>query len=51
MEYKFDKTIEDLIMSYPNDYDLGTKIREIYNQSRKLKTDKDGVQQEDTQKG
>jgi hypothetical protein len=51
MEYKFDKTIVDLIKSYPNDCNLGGKIREIYNESRKLKIDKDGVQQEDTQEG
>ena len=48
---EFNEFIKDLIKQYPNDYDLGGKIRELYNQSKNIKTNNDGVQQEDTQEG
>jgi hypothetical protein len=48
---EFDNFIKELIKQYPNDYDLGGKIRELYNQSKNIKTNNDGVQQEDTQEG
>lgn len=48
---EFNEFIKDLIKQYPNDYDLGGKIRELYNQSKNIKTNNDGIQQEDTQEG
>ena len=48
---EFDNFIKELIKQYPNDYDLGGKIRELYNQSKNIKTNNYGVQQEDTQEG
>jgi hypothetical protein len=36
-----------LVKENPNDSDLGKKVREMYH---KLKSDNNGVQQEDTQK-
>ena len=48
---EFDNFIKELIKQYPNDYDLGGKIRELYNQSKNIKTNNDGIQQEDTQEG
>jgi hypothetical protein len=48
---EFDNFIKELIKQYPNDYDLGGKIRELNNQSKNIKTNNDGVQQEDTQEG
>lgn len=29
MEIKISKTIRDLVKEYPNDYDLGSKVREL----------------------
>jgi hypothetical protein len=48
----FNKVIEDLIKEYPNDSDLGRKVRQLYLDGEKLKKiKKDGIQQEDTQEG
>lgn len=38
---------EKLVKENPNDSDLGKKVREMY---RKLKSENNGIQQEDTQK-
>jgi hypothetical protein len=52
MKFMFNKVIEDLIKEYPNDGDLGRKIRQLYLDGEKLKKEKkDGIQQEDTQEG
>lgn len=47
MKIKVKKMVEELIMKYPNDYDLGLKVRELFNQIKKIK--KDVVQQENNQ--
>jgi hypothetical protein len=42
------KILEQLVKENPNDIELGKKVREMhYN----LKDNKDGIQQENTQKG
>jgi hypothetical protein len=52
MKFMFNKVIEDLIKEYPNDSDLGGKVRQLYLDGEKLKKrKKDGIQQEDTQEG
>ena len=38
---------EKLVKENPNDGDLGKKVREMYH---KLKSENNGIQQEDTQK-
>ena len=52
MKFMFNKIIEDLVREFPNDGDLGRKVRQLYLEAEKLKKDKkDGIQQEDTQEG
>jgi hypothetical protein len=40
--------LEQLVKETPNDIELGKKVRQMYYN---LKDNKDGIQQEDTQKG
>jgi len=40
--------LEQLVKETPNDIELGKKVREMYYN---LKNNKDGIQQENTQKG
>lgn len=40
--------LEQLVKENPNDIELGKKVRQMYYN---LKDNKDGIQQEDTQKG
>jgi hypothetical protein len=42
------KILEQLVKENPNDIELGKKVREMYYN---LKDNKDGFQQENTQKG
>lgn len=36
MEIKISKTIKDLVKEYPNDYDLGGKVRELVLRMEKI---------------
>ena len=38
-----------MIVKYPNDYDLGLKVRGLFNQIKKIKENEDGIQQENNQ--
>jgi hypothetical protein len=51
MKFTFNKIIEDLVKEYPNDSDLGKKVRELYNTHQNLKNNKDGIQEKDTKEG
>jgi len=42
------KIFEKLVKENPNDSDLGKKVREMYH---KLKSENNGIQQENTQEG
>jgi len=42
------KILEQLVIETPNDIELGKKVRQMYYN---LKDNKDGIQQENTQKG
>jgi hypothetical protein len=48
MEIKISKTIKELVKEYPNDYDLGSKVRELVIRMEKIekaneeKVEKDG---------
>lgn len=42
------KILEQLVIENPNDIELGKKVRKMYHN---LKDNKDGIQQENTQKG
>ncbi len=48
MEIKMSKVIQDLVKEYPNDYDLGGKVRELVNRLNQIKTNKKiGKQEKD----
>jgi hypothetical protein len=36
MEIKISKTIKELVKEYPNDYDLGSKVRELVLRMEKI---------------
>lgn len=36
MEIKISKTIKELVKEYPNDYDLGSKVRELVLRVEKI---------------
>ena len=36
MEIKISKTIKELVKEYPNDYDLGSKVRELVIRMEKI---------------
>jgi len=45
MEIKISKTIKELVKEYPNDYDLGSKVRELVIRMEKIEKaneEKDG---------
>lgn len=45
MEIKISKTIRDLVKEYPNDYDLGSKVRELVIRMEKIaKTNEEKVE-------
>lgn len=46
MEMDIKKLVKDLVKEYPNDYDLGKKVRELFNGLDKIK--KDVVQKKDS---
>ena len=46
MEMDIKKLVKDLVKEYPNDYDLGKKVRELVNGLDKIK--KDVVQKKDS---
>jgi hypothetical protein len=45
MELDVYQVIKDLIKEYPNDMELGKKVREFINGVKKIKEEKNGVQQ------
>ena len=45
MELDVYQVIKDLIKEYPNDMELGRKVREFINGVKKIKEEKNGVQQ------
>ncbi len=51
MEIKVSKIIQDLVKEYPNDYDLGGKVRELVNRLNDIKTNKNsGNQKKESKK-
>lgn len=48
MEIDLKKVIKDLITEYPNDYDLGSKVRELIRGMEKIK--KNVIQKEGIEK-
>lgn len=46
MEMDIKKLVKDLIKEYPNDYDLGNKVRELFMGLEKI--DKDVVQKKNS---
>jgi hypothetical protein len=45
MELDVYQVIKDLMKEYPNDMELGKKVREFINGVKKIKEEKNGVQQ------
>jgi hypothetical protein len=45
MELDVYQVIKDLMKEYPNDMELGRKVREFINGVKKIKEEKNGVQQ------
>jgi hypothetical protein len=45
MELDVYQVIKDLMKEYPNDMELGKKVREFINGVKKIKEQKNGVQQ------
>jgi hypothetical protein len=45
MELDVYQVIKDLIKEYPNDMELGRKVRDFINGVKKIKEEKNGVQQ------
>jgi hypothetical protein len=45
MELDVYQVIKDLMKEYPNDMELGRKVREFINGLKKIKEEKNGVQQ------
>jgi|LakMenE01Jun11ns_1017448.scaffolds.fasta_scaffold9240896_3 hypothetical protein len=45
MELDVYQVIKDLMKEYPNDMELGRKVRDFINGVKKIKEEKNGVQQ------
>lgn len=48
MEIKISKTIRELVKEYPNDYDLGSKVRELVIRMEEIaKTNEEKVEKDE----
>jgi len=45
MELNVYQVIKELMKEYPNDMELGVKVREFINEVKKIKDTKNGIQQ------
>jgi hypothetical protein len=47
MEIKISKTIKELVKEYPNDYDLGSKVRDLVLRMEKIEKESEEKAEKD----